>query len=812
MRKKIFFILFLFLLQSLSYAQIYRVKGQILDSITNEPLAFVNIIINDTKQGGMSNIEGNFDLSLSQPIEYLQMSYVGYYSDTFFVKQNNSLSLKIELVPSTYQLREFVLLPGINPAHRIIQNAIDNRKNNHPQKQGSFRYVSYNKMILTVDVDTLKSKDPSELDSSDIHLLDFFEEHHLFFMESINERIFMPPDRSNEKILASKVSGFSDPLFSLLMTQVQPFSFYDDIIIISDKKYVNPISPGATDKYFYTIEDTLYQGIDSVFIISYRPWKGTSFDGLTGLLYINTNGWAIQNVIAEPWDIDEQGIGMKIQQLYEFVDGKQWFPVELNTFFFFKTVKVNDSYMLGISNTYIKEIELDADLKKRNFSFAEIEVDENAINADKELWQKYRVDSLTEKELNTYHLIDSIGEAENLDRRMETLRILMTGKLPWKWINIDLDKIMDYNDFEGYQLGLGIHTSSRFSKHFSIGGYANWGFKDKAWKYGGDVEFMLWRARELKWRTEYSFDVTEPGVHYFHDINSSLKIANEEYYRSFLVDQMDEVLHMGTGFEMLLSRNLRGSIFIDSYHKKPLYDYQYIIAQSNNATATQSEFDFTEISFGLKYAHNEKMFYNIDYNLNMNINSNRPIIWFNYSRGVADLLHGDFDYNRFDIKVKQRINYKYLGQTKLMLTAGYVDKDLPYTQMYKASSSFRQFTISTPMSFSTMRMNEFIADSYVSLFFSHGFESPFSREKKFRPELEIHTNVCFGDLRKPELHTYMPFKTLEKGYIESGLYINKLINMNLYYLGAGVFYRYGAYHLPTEKDNFSFRFSLQYAL
>ena len=46
------------------------------------------------------------------------------------------------------------------------------------------------------------------------------------------------------------------------------------------------------------------------------------------MLYINTNGYAIQNVIAEP--NDKSFIHLKIEQRYQQVEGKQWFPEQLN--------------------------------------------------------------------------------------------------------------------------------------------------------------------------------------------------------------------------------------------------------------------------------------------------------------------------------------------------------------------------------------------------------------------------------------------------------------------------------------------------
>ncbi len=72
----------------------------------------------------------------------------------------------------------------------------------------------------------------------------------------------------------------------------------------------------ALTKYFFKIEDTTYSGKDTVYIITFRPRKGTNFDGLKGVISINTNKWAIQNVIAEPAE-GGGGLRIKIQQMYE---------------------------------------------------------------------------------------------------------------------------------------------------------------------------------------------------------------------------------------------------------------------------------------------------------------------------------------------------------------------------------------------------------------------------------------------------------------------------------------------------------------
>ena len=165
-----------------------------------------------------------------------------------------------------------VIFPGENPAHRIIKKMIENKDKNNPEKRGSFSYTSYNKMIFSAKLDSVKT-DTVKIDSNLIKAKKFFDKQYLFLMESVTDRKFMYPDRNSEKLIASKISGFKDPLIALLLTQMQSFSFYNDLIKIGDNNYITPVCKGSIDKYFFLLEDTLYQGSDTVYVISYKPIK-----------------------------------------------------------------------------------------------------------------------------------------------------------------------------------------------------------------------------------------------------------------------------------------------------------------------------------------------------------------------------------------------------------------------------------------------------------------------------------------------------------------------------------------------------------
>ncbi len=73
-----------------------------------------------------------------------------------------------------------------------------------------------------------------------------------------------------------------------------------------------------------------------------------------------------------------------------------------------------------------------------------------------------------------------------------------------------------------------------------------------------------------------------------------------------------------------------------------------------------------------------------------------PIFWFVYTRGISGFLNGDYDYNRYDVKIEKSFYTNYFGKTSLKLAAGYVDSDIPYTDLYNGNGAYRVFTLVCP--------------------------------------------------------------------------------------------------------------------
>jgi len=788
-----------------------QVKGRITDAQTGEPLAFVNIIEKGTRNGVMTDIDGAFSLKLTDKNNPLQLSYVGYFAQIYPISNLEAFQ-QIKLHRRPYELEEVVVYPGENPAHRIIRNAIENRNKNNPEKLNSFTYTSYNKFLATLDQNFYLERWEMTGDSSNLAISDMLEKRHIFIMESVSERKYRSPNQSNETIIANRVSGLENPMFSILATELQPFSFYGPTISLLENEYLSPLNRTAFNRYFYNIEDTLYQSNDTVFIIAFRPARNTNFDGLSGLLYINTYQWALQNVIAQPARDIMSGLSFKIQQKYELIDNK-WFPTQLNTDIDFFNPEAEDPTaivpirMLGRS--YIKDIEINPSLRNRDFGPFSLDFSPQANEVQELYWQTYRPDSISLREKNTYQFMDSLGNELNLDAILNAVEPLAFGEIPLGAVSIPLNSIYRFNDFEKHRLGLGLTTNNRLSRRFQIGGHYAWGTGDRQQKYGYFGSVVINKKFNLRLGGAYNFDVSERGG---SNILQQNFILSASMIRNFYMDKMDYTRRASAFISFHSWRNFLTTEISVSQGKTYWTDLYYFSPGNNQPGIRQ--YHFAEAMLRMRFAYGETLA-NTPLRI-IRLPANYPIFYLNITRGFDDIAQGETDYLRLEGRVDFQYNIPLLGKQSWILEAGTTNQEsLPWPLIFTAKAGNRDFYLASPFSFGTMKMNEFAANQYAALFFQHNFENLLFRKTTYTPELVIIANAGFGKLLTPENHLFMPAKSWEKGYYESGFAINKILPQRwarriIFGMSPGIeiLYRFGPYSLPTPRENVTIKMSL----
>ena len=799
----------LFLWPLLLGAQEVTVRGRVTDAADGKPLAFVNILVPGNHQGTVTDIEGNFSLTLPEKVCCLQISYVGYAPLTWHIDYGKELQ-QIRLHYRPLSINEVKVFPGVNPAHRIIRLAVANRSRNDPEHLKKFSYTSYDKMIITVDADSLLNCDTTQLDSASLRFRRFLEKQHLFIMETVTRHLYKKPDLNQRIVLASRMSGFKDPVIILMISQLQSPTFYREKIRILGNEYINPVSRGSTSKYVFLMEDTVIHAPgDTTYIISYQPKKNTRFNGMKGFLSINSRGWAIENVKAEPAR-DTSSILVSIQQAYQRID-TVWFPVQLKTdilFVSYFTASFNGRSYHPVAHgiSYMRDINLDPDFSRKDFGLYETEIEPGALKRKPDYWNHYRQRPLTPVEQETYRVIDSVGKADNFDRIVHFTYNLAMGSIPIGPIDLELDKLAHYNDYEGFYLGAGFHTNRRFSKVLRVGGFGGYGFRDKTAKYGGDIEIRLHKASESVVRLDYAYQALPEGGTSFADTRSN--VLNTENYGLFFTRRMNMTRQAGISYSFRLRplRDFRWQAGFIHQKKQAYGDYMYA---PFSATDTSQSYRFTLLTAEVRFAFREKVIETTRGPLSLG--SQYPVVHFKYTRGMKDVLGSDFSFNRFDVRISDKVSTKYGGDLLWQAAGGWVNGRLPATDLFTADGTYRPFTLYAPNSFGTMRTSEFLSDRYAALFLTWDFRDLLFHIKKWKPRLMLLTNLTYGTLSRPQDHLNFPFRTLEKGYYESGFVIRQLLPLGLTDLGFGILYRYGPYSMPETKENVAYKFSVYYS-
>jgi hypothetical protein len=811
-------------------------SGRVTDP-QGSPLAFVTVLLNDEPGSGvLTNIEGRFRIDTDREIQRLGFRYVGYAPrrvEAAFWEKTAGQALEIVLEPSDLALPEATVRAGENPADVLIRKAIANRKRNNPEMRQSYTCKTYNKLLFDAvprravfeekyaEKDTGKTAVREAREKFD-RLEKAMQTQHAFLMESITERLFLFPNQVQETVLLNRVSGFKNAGLVALANMVQPFSFYGDYLTIIDKNFVNPISPGSPDLYFFNIEDTLNAGTDTVWVISFHPRKGKVFEGLEGVLHLHSKHWAVQNVRAQP--AQPGNLELKIEQAYQFVPEApgsavgDWFPEQLNFEMEFKNYPAAYAGIRAAGRSYITDVQLDAPLRMRDFN-AEmpVQMDPRADNRADSAWTRWRtLAPLNLKEQRTYHTLDSLGAVKNFDRLSGLMDMLVTGKAPL-WgspLSLDLTQILKFNEYEGTRLGLGLSTAQARpllpQRRLELGANVGYGFRDEAWKYGG---YALWRispAGQTQLRLGWRRDLQEPGVTYELPPTAFVN-------RSLYASKMDRVDEYSAVLSSRLGRYFSVSGSFRYQELEPGYAYRYGTADAGFV----EQFQFTEGTVFLRYANGQRSstFLGTDIGTTQRL----PVLELAYTRGQwqngqSSPSKQALGYERWTAALYHSFFLGRLGRSRWRVEAGWATADAPVAKLFTLNQSGGGFNIFVlPNTFQALPDTVFLANRYVNFYFAQEIGPVLYQHKRSAPFLTLLQHAAWGSLERPELHQDLGFRSASPALLESGLQLDNLFRLNyvnLAHLGLGgaVFYRWGGLGTADLWSAFTFRATLRFVL
>lgn len=819
------FLLF-FLLPFLAFSQT-QIQGVVIDANTKKPLPFASIITN-TNITSLTDVDGKFNIKTTNTFNKLTISYVGYSPVKVSLKTTTKF-ITIKLKTTIENLDEVLITATENPALQIIRNTIKNKsKNNIEKALTSFKFNAYNKILVTANPDSINGKLDSvyivrngiksfkKIDSTNYNFKKEINNQHLYISEKISEFVFEKGKKKKEIILASRMAGLKQPIYELFGLSFQGFSFYNEIYTIAGTNYTNPVSKNAIKQYHYKILDTVNNGHGKSYIIYFKPKKKKEYLGIEGVLYIDTENFAITKAVAELKGI----VSVKAVQNYSFnPEFNNWFPkdkiviikkgtINESVALFGGIVKfsennTNDSIVKTsknkpedvvyfISTSTNSNIQINTPLNVKRGS-STILFNDDAANKTTDFWNKYRVDSITYRGLNTYTYLDSISEKEGVEKKINLARNLLKGYYPTEYINLDLGKILNLNNHEGFRVGFGGITNTNFSQKFKVEAYGAYGTKDTNFKYSFGGAVRLNKDSNTWFGLKYTNDIKEAASLDFIAENTSFSPINP---RNLNIDKFYNYKTISALLYYDIQPNIEAKLRISSGKYKALFDYKY-----NSPDIHVKEYKLTNAVIGINYTpRNEYMNSPLG---KIKVKNGYPQFSFQLIQSLKNVLDSDFGFTQVNIRTNYKIERLRRSTTSFLLEGGIVFGETPISHLYNATPNYtyknpwiKRITFAGRNSFETMSYNEFISDRFIALHLKHEFRI-FKFNKRFKPRLTLVTRFAIGDIEHAEYHQNITFNKLNKGYFESGLEFNSLFKG----FGVSAFYRYGSYIKPEWSDN-----------
>ena len=789
LRLKRLYLLILLLFPLLAVAQQTKVTGKVTDELTNEPIPFATIVFKNTTIGANTDFDGKYTLMTETPGDSIICTLVGYKTVRMRVKKGQEQVINIVMKVAKTEMQEVVVKAGENPANIILKKVIKHKDINDPNKLETYQYEVYNK--LEFDMTNISDKMKKNkllkpfafvwdnIDSSESNSKPFLP---FFISETLSDIYFRTsPQGKREVIKASKISGLENAsVTQFLGDMYQRINVYQNFIDLFGKGFISPISDIGTVYYKYYLVDSTFINDQWCYKLKFKPRRPQELT-FTGDFWVHDTTWAIRKIsmrIADDANINWVE-DMAVVQEYSYVDGKQWMLSKDMLVLDFAAREEGMSF-IGRKTTSYKDIKINQPISDAIFKGTEnIVVEDQALQRSADFWDESRHDSLAERELKIYHMVDTIKTLPAFKTYVDIITLFFTG---YKDIGpIELGPyytLYSRNPIEGDRFRIGFRTSDEISKRFQLEAYLAYGLKDEKFKYMGSLKYKIADKPRQFAGVKYRYDVEQLGQsdNAFQDDNILSSLFRRNPATKLNISETERAW-----YEIEWFPGLSNKVTLQRSSFQPLGDLDISYYANDARTKIKNDFTVTQITFFTRFAYREKFVAGkVD---RISLGSDYPVIQVNFTKGIKGVLDGDFDYHKLSIRADDRLPLAPFGYTYWVLSAGRTWGKVPYPllEIHPGNETyFYDFA-----AFNMMNFFEFVSDYYFSGYATHHFDGffldkiPLMRKLKWREVAQV--KAVWGELKSSNLslqtNNSLFYSLNKKPYVEAGLGVENIFRI-----------------------------------
>jgi hypothetical protein len=705
-----------------------------------------------------------------------------------------------------------------------LVNSIIQLQSKNQVKSPDFSYTFYEKSIISAypdsisaSIDTLfknKRKTKFTIDSSSYKFKKIITKQHVYQTEKV-ATISIEKGKKKETIIGLKMAGLKQPVYELLGQEFIPFDLSKKQLKILQFTFQNPFSTDGALKYKFKITDTLIKPNGNEIVLQFELKKSIKKNKLKGIATVNLKTNAITKITFFINSI----INVKTETIFgSFNNEKSWFPISQNILITKGKGKQNIDFLGetiqfdNLPNT-TKKYDYSNDLFVKiyrdysNYNFKQIpnrqryqiQIDKSAIKTNTAFFNTISNDTLDIRSQNTYQTLDSLVTATKIEKKIYFGKKIINGQIPIGWFDFRARDIFKYNNYEGFRLGLGIATNDRFSTYYRLFGYGAYGTKDGVFKSQLGSAFRISKNTDSWISGSFTDDIIE-----FADLTLIADSKKFKLYdpRPFNLSTFYNHQSYELTFESKFISKIETTFKLSRSRINPLFDYEFIAPSKSYKI-----YNLTLATLSLEWSPNSR-FLQAPQEI-LEVEKGFPKIILQVSHTIPNVLSENIKFTKIDARVYQEKKHLSGQKTTFLLQGGISLGNAPLSHLYSVAPNnldreviLSRITFANKTSFETMYFNEFYSDRY-SLFQLKHYFNKFQISKSIKPILVVGSKVAFGGFSHPENHQGITFKTMEKGFYESGFELQNIFKG----FGLSTYYRYGPYQLSTFDQNIAIKLS-----
>ena len=706
---------------------------------------------------------------------------------------------------------------------KLVQNIIRIQNNNN-LKATDFSYSFYEKAIVSAHPDSIsdridmvfknKHKTKYVLDSSRYKFKKIITKQHIYQTEKVST-ISIVKGKKKENIIGLKMAGLKQPVYELLGQEFMPFDLSKKHLKILQFTFQNPFTTEGSRKYKFEITDTITTEKGKEIVLQFESKKSILKSQIKGSVIVDLKTFSITKTTF----LINSIINVKTETIFGwFNNGKSWFPVSQSLLVTKGKGKHNIDFLgetvqfENMTNTSSKKydysndlyVKIDRDFSDYNFTdkpkrqHYQIHIDKSATKTNPVFFSTIN-DTLDKRSQKTYQTLDSLVTATKIEKKIYFGKKLVNGQIPFGFVDVRARDLFKFNNYEGFRLGLGLSTNDRFSTYFRLFGYGAYGTKDGVFKGQFGSAFRVSKNTDTWISGSFTNDLTA-----FADLtlladNKRFKLLDPRPFNiSTFYNHQTYELTFASKFIPKVETTLK----INRSRINPLFDYEFIAPSKSYKL-----YNLTLATLSLEWSPKSK-FLQAPQEI-LEVEKGFPKVIFQISHSIPNVLSDNIEFTKIDARIYQEKKHLSGQKTTFLWQAGVSLGNTPLSHLYSVSPNnldreaiLSRVTFANKTSFETMYFNEFYSDKY-SLFQLKHYFNKLQISKNIKPTLILGSKVAFGNFSHPEDHQGIEFKTMEKGFFESGIELQNIFKG----FGLSTYYRYGPYQLPKFDQNIAIKLS-----